>query len=273
MKIAIIGCGYIGYEIANHLYEKGHFVTCATSNPESIKKLTKITHKSFVMAGSDEKEMKLLLSNNDVIIVTISTKAKMDFENTFLKTAQNIKKCAYELNIPKTIIYTSKSSVYGNHDGMWVDELTHLQAIDNESKILIDTENTILSLDELGWKVTILRLAQVYGPGREILKLYKSLYKNVMPGHAEYYTNLVHLQDVVGITSYVLDHHLEGIYNVADDEHITRQKFSDILCEKLNLPKPKFNPKLADFADDNKRVSNHKIKERGYIFKYPKRIY
>ncbi len=273
MKIAIIGCGYIGYEIAKHLYNKGHFVTCTTRNPDSIKKLSKVTHKSLVMLGSDEKEMSLILSQNDIIIATISTKAKIDFEETFLKTAQTIKKCACELNTPKTIIYTSKSSIYGNHEGMWVDESAELKATDDESRILIETENTILSLKELGWKVSILRLAQVYGPGREIKDFYKSFYKKVIPGHGEYYTNFVHQQDVVGIVFYILDHKIDGIFNVVDDEHPTRQELAELFSTKLKLPHPKFNPKLADFPDNNKRVSNYRIKETGYVFKYPKRHY
>lgn len=273
MKIAIIGCGYIGYEIAKDLYSKGHFVTCTTINPERIEKLSKVTHKSTIMKGSDQNEMCLLLKNNDVIIVTISTKAKIDYEETFLQTTQTLKKCAIELGTPKTIIYTSKSSVYGNQDGMWVDETAELKAIDDESKILIEAENTILSLKELGWKVCVLRLAQVYGPGRDIAKLFKLIYKKVIPGHAEYFTNMVHLLDVVGVVSYILEHETEGLFNVVDDDHPTRQEFVDSVCAKLKIPKPKFNPKLADFADVNKRVSNFNIKEIGYKFKYPHRTY
>lgn len=270
MKIAIIGCGYIGYEVAKDLYEKGHFVTCVSNDPESIKNLTKVTNKSIVMINYDEKEMSLLLNDNDMIIFTISTKAKINFDDAFIKISQTIKKCAYELKTPKKIIFTSKSSIYGDHEGMWVDESAELKATDDESKILVETENAILSLKELKWTVCILRLAQVYGPGRELIKLYKSSYKKVLPGHGEYYINFVHQQDVVNVISFVIEHQIEGIYNVVGDEHITRQEFSEILCQKLGLIQPKFNPKLADLPDNNKRVSNYRIKEKGYIFKYPK---
>lgn len=273
MKIAIVGCGYLGHELAKKLYGKDYFVTCSSNNPESLKNFIKITHKSLVMSPVDVNEMLLLLHDNDVIIVTISTKAKIDYEQTLFQTAQNIKKCARLLNVPKTIIYTSKSSIYGNHEGMWVDEYAELKATDDESKILINTENLIISLKDLGWKVAILRLAQVYGPGKDLIKIYQDIYKQELPGHPEYYTNMVHQQDAVGVICHILEHQLEGIYNVADDDHPTRGEFSEIICGKLNLPKPKFNPKLSDFADNNKRVSNYKIKESGYVFKYPSRWY
>lgn len=274
MKIAIIGCGYIGYELAKELYKKGHFVTCTTTNPESIKPLSQTTQKSLIMVGNDEREMSVILNNNDIIILTVSTNNDKDFENTYLQTAKTIKKCALDLDKPKTIIYTSKSSVYGNHQGMWVDEEANLNAKDEEAKILIDTENIIFSLKDLGWKVCILRLAQVYGPERTVFDLFKSIYKNIIPGHGEYYTNMVHQQDVVGIINYIIEHALEGgVFNVVDDDHMTREEFANLICSKLNWTKPKFNPKLADFPDNNKRISNYRIKEIGYNFRYPNRVF
>jgi len=270
MKIAIIGCGYLGYELAKELYNKGHFVTCTTSSPDSIKKLMPVTNKSLVMMGNEEKEISLILKNNDVIIVTVSTNHD-NFEETFLQTAITIKKCASELNEPKTIIFTSKSSLYGDHEGMWVDESTDLKAMDEKSKILIETENVLFSLKELKWKVCILRLAQIYGPEREILDLFKSTYKKIIPGHGEYYTNMIHQQDVVGIIIFVLEHNIEGIFNGVDEDHPTRQEFANTLCSKLKITAPKYDPNIADFPDYNKRISNYRIKEIGYIFKYPKR--
>ena len=79
MKIAIIGLGYIGNELAKMIYDKGHFITCASHYPDSLKNLTKTTHKSLILSPSDENEMLLLLNENDVIIVTISSKVTLDY--------------------------------------------------------------------------------------------------------------------------------------------------------------------------------------------------
>jgi nucleoside-diphosphate-sugar epimerase len=273
MKIAIIGCGYLGLSLAKELYKKGHFVTCTTTNPDTIKKLSQTTQKSLILNGNDEKTISLILNDNDIIILTVGTHNNNDYENTFINTAKTLKNCAINLNSPKKIIYTSKSSIYGDHHGMWVDESASLNAKDEESKILIDTENILLSLKDIGWKVCLLRVAQIYGPQRSIFDLFKSTYKNIMPGDGKYYTNMVHLLDVIGIITYVIEKELIGIFNVADDGHPTRQEFADMVCTKLNLSKPKYDPRLADFPDNNKRISNYRIKEKGYIFKYPNRVF
>jgi nucleoside-diphosphate-sugar epimerase len=272
MKTTIIGCGYIGLALAEMLHQKHHFLTCTTINPKSIKKLKKTTQKSLIMRGTDKNEVSLILENNDTIIVTVEAKNSDEFENTYLQTAHTIKECAKEIEAPKKIIFTSKTSVYGNHDGMWVDESAPLKAKDEFAKILIDTENTISSLNDFGWSVAILRLTQVYGgENHEIIDLFKESYKNVLPGHSDYYTNMVHRDDVVGIISYLIDHDIRGIYNVSDDEHPTRDEFSKKICAKLNLDLPKYDPTLADFPDNNKRVANYRIKEKGYLFKHPHR--
>lgn len=272
MKITILGCGYIGYALSQELSKKNHFLTCTTTNPKSINKLSATTQKSLIMRGSDKNEMSLIIKDNDIIIVTVEAKTPDEFENTYLQTAHTIKECALEMETPKTLIFTSKTYVYGNHNGMWVDESATLRAKDHFAKILIDTENTLLSLNDLGWKVAILRLSQVYGPNQEITDLFKSGYKNVIPGYGNYYTNMVHQLDVVGIISYLINHDIQGIYNVADDEHPTREELAKTICTKLNLSLPKYDPTLADFPDNNKRVANYRIKEKGYQFKYPKRI-
>nr|NGX29624.1 hypothetical protein [Candidatus Anoxychlamydiales bacterium] len=49
-------------------------------------------------------------------------------------------------------------------------------------------------------------------------------------------------------------------------------EFAKKICAKLNLDIPKYDPTLADFPDNNKRVANYRIKEKGYIFKHPNRV-
>jgi len=266
MKIAIIECGYIGYELARELKKKGHFITCTSKNPCNIKHYHDV-QKALVMSNRDLKEMCLILDENDLIIVT--TAISVQYKNSYHQIAQTIKNCALQLQTPKKIIFISDCTIYGHHQGKWVDESSSLNATDENSKSLIEAEKIIFSLFELDWKICILRIAKIYGPGQTLFDLLKPNLNEVIPGHGEYYTNMVHQKDVIGVILYILEHNMQGVFNVVDDDHPTRKDFANLLYSKLKLAPPKFDPAIAEFPEYNKRVSNYRIKEMGYHFKFP----
>ena len=50
---------------------------------------------------------------------------------------------ALEMDLPRHLIYTSSTSVYGDHHGLWVDETSDLRGKNEQAKILIEAEKTI----------------------------------------------------------------------------------------------------------------------------------
>jgi nucleoside-diphosphate-sugar epimerase len=272
MKIAIFGCDYIGFALAENFVKHNHVVTAITKTAKTLNHVKPIVKKSTIFDGNDINGIAAIIKENDIIILTVTADRLQDYENTYLQMAQCIKKAALNLSIPKTIIFTSKSLIYGDHQGMWVDEDASLNAKDEEAKILIDTENTILSLRDLQWKTCILRLAQIYGPGRELQKIITGVQDNQLAGNGSFYTNMVLINDVINAVNYVIDHNLHGIFNISDDDHPTRLELTDYLCKKSNLPPVKWDAKKADMTDVNKRVSNYRIKEAGFLPSAPYKI-
>ena len=269
MNILIIGCGYIGMPLAKYFVQKGHFITATTHNPTKLKLLSKIAQKSLILKGSDSSEITHLLKENKSIIVTIAADSLEDYEEAYLKTAHSIKHAACHLDEPFMVIYTSRGIVYGDHDGRWVDETASLNSTLDKSKVLIETELTFESLKNLGVKVCILRLAEVYGPSFELSSKAQKIY----PASSNFYTNMVHQEDVVRAIAYAHEHKLEGIYNIVDDDHPTRQKLFDKLLEKLNVEKVDWSAKPFLLNNGNRRESNHKIKSEGFEFKYSHRVF
>jgi len=272
MNIAIIGCGYIGSALASLWSQKGYHVTATTRNMANLEKLRKISQKSQILKGNDEKELTSLILNNEVLLVTIAADRADQYENAYLDTAKMFHHIALQINLPRHLIYTSSTSVYGDHQGLWVDEQSSLLANNESSKILIETEKSYLSLTELGWSVCIFRLAQIYGPNRELSKKVKELEGRTLSGNGEHYTNMIHREDCTAAIDYGLRHHLEGIFNLADDDHPTRKELYDIICQKHHLPKVKWDPSHTEFPGGNKRVSNHKIKAEGFVFHHAHRV-
>jgi len=272
MKIAIIGCGYIGSALAITFSKMGHNVTVTTRSPKNLLPLTKIVQRGIIAPATDEKTTAFLLEDNDIIIVTVSAPSFNDYENTFLNTAHTIRSGALNITQPKTLIYTSNCCVYGEQNGQWVDEGITLNPITTEAEILIETEKVLTSIESFGWKIGILRLSEIYGPRRELSQKVKYLSGKNLSGEGAHYTNMVHQQDVIGAIDYMITHNLHGIYNIADDDHPIRKDLYEEVCTKFQLPSLNWNPKQKRYHNGNKRVSNHKIKSTGFIFQYPHRI-
>lgn len=270
--IAVIGCGYVGTELARLLSKKGHVVTCSTRSKKKFADLREVAQKTAICKGSDEKEISLLMKDQDVIIVTVGADSIDDYKNTYLRTAQSIRHAALARKTPKTLIYTSSTSVYGEHHGFWVDENSPTLAEAEHMKILLETEQTYLSLAELGWKVCIFRLAEIYGPDRTLASKVEDLQGHTLPEKGNTFTNMVHRDDIVKAIDYALNHHLEGIYNLADDDHPLRKELFDKLTKHFKLKPIDWDHHQLKLSRGNKRVSNHKIKAAGFVFNHPHRI-
>ncbi len=272
MNIAIIGCGYIGMGIASIWSKRGFHVTATTRSPERLADLAKVAQKSLILKGNNEDEFVPLITANEAFLITISADHREHYESAYLHTAQIFRHLALEMDAPRQLIYTSSTSIYGDHHGLWVDETSDLVAKSQQANILIDAEKTFLSLGELGWDVCILRFAEIYGPTRELSKRVKHLEGHILPGAGDHYTNMIHKEDCAAAIDYALRHQLEGIFNLADDDHPVRHELYDQIAQKFHYPKVKWDPALTGLHSGNKRVSNHKIKTHGFTLRHPHRV-
>ena len=272
-KGVIIGCGYIGCELAKKLTKDFNIdILTTTNNPKNLEKLNKITQKTTLLKTSDVEEIIPLLKDRDYIFLTLTSDYLNTYEETFLKTANSILKAAKKFKSKKTLIYTSRTTVYGEQNGLWVDEKSKLNPLTEASKILIETEKILLSLEKLKWNVCILRLAEVYGPHFEISKKIKNSSDYFLPGTGDNYTNMIHLNDIINAIIYAINHKLKGIYNLSDDNHTTQKELLNEVSKKLNLPEITWQKILYKTFRGNFKVSNNKIKSTGYTFIHPKRL-
>lgn len=273
MKIAIIGCGYIGKALAIKWKNAGHSLTATIQHPKNQEPLIKLIQKIHLIKTFDEESLKPIIEQNDVIVLTLSVDSLNEYEETFLKAAEALSKIAQTTKNPKFLIYTSRTSIYGDQAGKWVDENAPLKPISEADKVLIEAEKILLGLQDYNWRVCILRLAEVYGPEYEVSQKNERLSKEIIDIYQDVFTNMVHLDDVTGLIDFVLNHKLSGIYNLSDDQHPTLKEFLKEIYQVLNLePKTNWENKVQKPFIGNFRVSNHKIKRTGYRLLHPTRI-
>ncbi len=265
MNIAIIGCGYVGCAVGQFWQQKTNFlITATTTTPERVPTLKTIAQRVVVTPGNDPEGLKAVLENQDIVLLSVGAKGVNLYEQTYLKTAENLVNLLPDFPTVKQIIYTGSYSVYGDHNGGWVDEQTPLRPTHERGKILQATEDVLLAASTDQLRVCIFRLGGIYGPNRELIKIFSRLPVTTRTGNGEDVTNLVHLDDIVGAIEFARQHYLEGIYNLVDDAYLTSRELLSRLFKKHDLPKVKWDNTTTSNRPYNAKVSNRKIKEAGY---------
>ncbi len=269
MNHAIIGCGYIGKMAGLALKKQGGKVFVTTTSKEKIADLESFFDKVFILRGEESEKLEQVLCEMDTLLVTVAPNSKENYASTYLKTAYAIKNIVPHCRRLKHLIYTSSTSVYGDCRGETVDESWTVKGNSIHSKLLIETEQIFLSLHSTIPFITILRLGEIYGPGRDFLDKIRPYEGATYPFSGKSFTNIIHAEDVVKAITFTFSNVLQGIYNLVNDFHVPRKNFYQILIEKHGLKKIHFDQKSQSIHSGNKIVSNQKIKQKGFTFIHP----
>lgn len=175
--------------------------------------------------------------------------------------------------------YLSTVGVYGNVNGGWVDENTPASPVNERSRHRIMAEQQWLELGEkAALAVKIFRLAGIYGPGRNaLLKVAGGAVRRIIkPGQV---FNRIHTSDIAQVLMASIDRpNRNTIYSVADDEPGPPQDVISYAAELLGVEPPpevpfdraNMTPMARTFYQDNKRVSNKRIRDDlGVTLLYP----
>jgi hypothetical protein len=179
----------------------------------------------------------------------------------------------------RRIVTYSTIGVYGDHSGAWVDETSAtLTRTARGLARLKDEARWTAAAQARGAEADLLRLAGIYGPGRNALvNLRRGEARRIIkPGQV---FNRAHVDDIAQISSLVLTRGLKGqVWNVADDEPAPPQDVIAYAAGLLGLEPPveepfdeaRLSPMAQEFYADNKRVSIAKAKALlGFAPAYP----
>ena len=271
MRLAIIGCGYVGSAVARRWHDRGDIVTVTTTSPDKQDKLQNIASEVVVTTGDDLATLKRVVADKEVVLLSVGAKQRSveAYQQAYLETAKNAIAAIRATKSVKQLIYTSSYGILGDRAGGVVDETATPNPKDEYGEMLAKTEATILSVPETEFKTCILRLSGIYGEGRELIKIFGKMSGMTRPGNGQRYSNWVHLEDIVGAIDFAKEKQLQGVYHLASEEVLTVKEFLRRLFEAHNLPGVTW-----DDTDEplryNMVLSNQKIKDAGYRFVYPK---
>jgi len=274
LNIFCFGFGQVAKEfIKKLLSEKYNLNIAITTRQESkiIKFLgQKISNFEFNNDKIDKNIFKKL-KNFDHILISIPPEHERDLVLKYFS------KEILDQNI-KWITYLSATSVYGNHEGKWVDE---------NSKTLPKSRNGVERLAvEKAWlkmyeknniPLQIFRLSGIYSNVYNVLERIRSGNASLIRKENQFFSR-IHVEDIANLLFLSLNKLKKGeIFNISDDKPASSEEVMKYGAKILNLPEPK-EIKLEDiqsemlkaFYKDSKKVSNKKVKEFfNYDFKFP----
>lgn len=268
MNVTIIGCGYVGTAVARKWRQAGLTVTATTTTSERLSTLATLVDRAVVVHGSNAADLQVLLENQQVVLLSIGAANRSQYQDTYLSTAKTLATVLERNSSVQQVIYTSSYAVYGDYRGAWVTESSPISPANPNGEILAETEQVLLSMATERLKVCVLRLGGIYGPGRELIKIFGGIAGKTRPGDGTDASNWVHLDDIVGAIDFARIHQLDGVYNLVQTEPLTTGELFDRVFSRHNLPKPKWDATQSSTRPYNARVSNQKLRAAGYEFQH-----
>lgn len=178
------------------------------------------------------------------------------------------------------VVYLSSLSVYGDHGGAEIDETAALRAASARGRERIAAEEAWRQFGrDTGSPVAILRLAGIYGPGRNaLLTVARGQAKRIVkPGQV---FNRNHVADIAQAIAAAFERRADDVFNSADDEPAPPQDVITYAAALLGQTPPPdipfdeakltLSPMEQSFYAESKRALNRKLKtELGLTLHYP----
>ncbi len=270
MLFYVLGAGYLGKAVLTEGLGPQYSFLASTTSLKKIPDLTPLTKKVFLLKSSDVSSLERIIEASDAMGIFIAPHKGTTYEETYLDTAKTISIILENRIRPFHLIYTSSTLVYKGAKDLLVTENTTLNPTDPKAKVLLETENTYLHIKNTHITTCILRLGGIYGPDRTLETRAKNLSGKDLPGDGLEPTNHIHLEDIIRAISLCTQKRLKGIFNVVNDNHISRKELYSELCKSLHIAPPTWSGNITTESGHGcgKIVSNQKIKNSGLSFKY-----
>lgn len=238
-KISILGSGWLGLPLAEHLVQAGYDVKASTRSEDRLSAIEACDANGFIVDTEKLPDNIQDFLDSTILIINITSKNINAFESLI----QEI-----ESSPVKNVLFVSSMSVYKN-----------LNRVVSEDENAEDNSNILFQIEQLfcnnsKFTTTVLRFAGLIGYQRHPGRWFAS--KPV--AQAETPVNLIHRDDCVSIIDNIIELSIWGeVLNASADTHPSRREFYTRARSLLNLDPPKFT---NDQQPVYKVVSNEKLK-------------
>ena len=273
INILCFGFGQVAKNFIKKMYNDGtSFNLTTTSREESkSKKFENINYQSFQFTEKNfDKNLISRLKEADHILISI---APINGVDIVIKNFQNY----FKPNKLKWITYLSATSVYGDHEGEWVDENSETKPTSPNGieRLKVEKEWSKIA-NKFDLPFQIFRLSGIYSNQHNILTRLKLGEVKIINKKNQFFSR-IHVEDIANILSSSLRQIKKNeVYNISDDKPASAEEIAMYGVKLLGINKPKTieineieSKMLKNFYRDSKKVDNKKMKEFfNYKLKY-----
>ena len=263
MNLFCFGFGQVARNFVKKLISENIQLKLSFTSRKSKNEIDKSFKGNFFKFDGEffEKDLIKNLKSADHILISIPPVNREDLViNNFSRYLSQIK--------PKWITYLSATSVYGNHNGAWVDEKSETNPTSENGIQRLVAENLWLSTcKKFNLPIQIFRLSGIYSNTNNILQRLKLGTAKIIKKENHFFSR-IHVDDIANILFNSLKNFKsEEIYNISDDKPSSSEEVTVYAAKllKLNIPgeikiEDIDSKMLQNFYKDSKKVSNSKMK-------------
>lgn len=239
-QISIIGCGWLGLDLAKTLAKATFKIKGSTTSKHKIDILKTHAIQPFVVELHESGisgDYSQFLTGSDTVIINIPPGLRRNpNKNHALEIKHLIE--AIESQAIKNVLYISSTSVFENEESFpKITNNTKPNSRSNSAKQLIAIEKMLI--DNANFNTTILRFGGLVDETRHPSSMLSGR-KNVSNPKAP--INLIHKKDCIGIIQNIIENnHWNVTLNAAYPKHIDKAIYYTKDCERKNLPIPQYN--------------------------------
>lgn len=253
--ISILGCGWLGLPLAEHLIQKGFSVKGSTTSPNRIGELESKEIEAFIIELSVDEisgDYEAFLQNSKTLIIDIPPKLRGENPVSFVEKMKTFIQKAVVNSSIEQVLFISSTSVYGD-EAITVTEGTIEKPETLSGKELLETEHFLQQ--QTAFKTTILRFGGLIGGSRNPAKSLSGK-SNIATPNAP--INLIHQDDCIGVIKAIIEQNIWGEkINASAPFHPTRKEYYTSKAKQLGLPLPEFeeNNVSGKVIDSSKLIS------------------
>ena len=261
--VSILGCGWLGFPLAERLIEMGYTVKGSTTSPDKVPDLQRAGIRPFCLKAQPQVSGNGIQSffESDILFLNIPFRRNLADPDFYRQQVQSVAELV-ERSPVDFVVFASSTSVYPSSLAD-ASEDAPFEADNGRAEALLAAERLLMRNRK--FDATIVRFAGLYGGGRQIGRLLAG--RSGVP-EAGAPVNLIHLEDCLRIAAQIIREHIKGeIFNACSDGHPTRKELYTAAAEKQGFKAPLF----ADAPHTrSKIVNNSKLKSRlNYAFRHP----